>query len=194
MKKVLGIIGSARKDGNTFLLMKEMFDELEKDGVKTEIIELASKNIQPCKACFACGRSENCVHRNDHFYGIFEAMKKADGIVLGSPVYSANVSSSMQALIERSAVVIDMHPGLFKHKVGASLAVCRRLGGMEALDTMNHFFLNHEMYLVGSSYWNVGYGQMKGDVLKDSEAINTIHNLAKNMSYLLSCLPDTNAS
>lgn len=80
-------------------------------------------------------------------------MKEADGILLGSPVYCANVSANMQALLERAAVVADMNQGLFTHKVGAAVAAVRRGGAMQAVDTMNHFFLNHEMIVVGSTYW-----------------------------------------
>ena len=78
-----------------------------------------------------------------------------------------------------------MNPGLFKHKVGACVAVARRGGALNAIDTMNHFFLNHEMFIVGSTYWNMAYGQMPGDVLKDEEALSNMDNLAENMIWLL---------
>lgn len=112
-------------------------------------------------------------------------MKEADGIILGSPVYSANISSNMQALLERAAVVADMNSGLFTHKVGVSIASVRRIGGLQAIDSMNHFFLNYEMFIAGSTYWNMAYGQMPGDVLKDNEGISNIKNLANNMAFLL---------
>ena len=115
-------------------------------------------------------------------------MKEADGILLGSPVYSANVSANMQALLERAAVVADMNPGLFTHKGGAAVAAVRRGGAMQAVDTMNHFFLNHEMIVVGSTYWNMGYGQMPGEVQKDEEGLANMRNLGQNMSYLLNTL------
>lgn len=104
---------------------------------------------------------------------------------MGSPVYSANISANMQAFLQRAAVVCDMNPGLFKHKVGACVAVARRGGALNAIDTMNHFFLNHEMFIVGSTYWNMAYGQMPGDVLKDEEALSNMDNLAENMIWLL---------
>ncbi|WP_202962284.1 flavodoxin family protein [Sharpea azabuensis] len=99
-------------------------------------------------------------------------MKEADGILLGSPVYCANVSANMQALLERAAAV----------------AAVRRGGAMQAVDTMNHFFLNHEMIVVGSTYWNMGYGQMPGDVCNDEEGLANMRNLGQNMSYLLNAL------
>lgn len=186
--KVLAINGSARKDGNTAILIGTVLEELNKAGIETVMIQLAGNNIEPCKACWACGDQKNCVHRKDSFRDIFEKMIEADGILLGSPVYSANVSANMQALLERAAVVADMNPNLFTHKIGAAVAAVRRGGALQAVDSMNHFFLNHEMIVVGSTYWNMVYGQMPGDVLKDEEGLANMRNLGENMAYLLKAL------
>lgn len=188
--KVLAINGSARKDGNTAILIKRVFEELNKEGIETERIQLAGQVIEPCKACWACGDQQNCVHRKDNFRDIFDKMKEADGILLGSPVYSANISANMQALLERAAVVGDMNPGLLAHKVGAAVVAARRGGAMNALDAMNHFFLNHEIFVVGSTYWNMAYGQLPGDVEKDTEGLANMENLGKNMAYLLKTLKE----
>lgn len=188
--KVLAINSSARKDGNTAILIKTVFEELNKAGIETEMVQLAGQIIEPCKACWACGGKGNCVHKKDAFAEIYTKMKEADGIILGSPVYSANVSANMQALLERAAVVSDMNPGLLTHKVGAAVAAARRGGALQAVDAMNHFFLNHEMYVVGSIYWNIGYGQMPGDVLKDEEGLNNMRNLGQNMAFLLKALAE----
>jgi multimeric flavodoxin WrbA len=115
----------------------------------------------------------------------FQKMKQADGIILASPVYSANISANMQAILERASVVCDMNGSLLKHKIGASVAAARRGGALNAIDAMNHFFLNHEMLVVGSTYWNMAYGQMPGDVLKDEEALENMDNLAENITWLL---------
>lgn len=183
--KVLAINGSARKDGNTAILINTIFKELNKAGIETEMIQFSGNVIEPCKACWACGGQKNCVHRKDMFREVFDKMKNADGIILGSPVYSANISANMQAFLERAAVVCDMNPGLLKHKVGAPVAAARRGGALNAIDSMNHFFLNHEMFVVGSTYWNMAYGQMPGDVLNDKEALANMVNLAENMIWLL---------
>lgn len=183
--KVLAINSSARKNGNTAILINRIFEELNKEGIETEMIQLAGQIIEPCKACWACGGQGNCVHRKDPFREIFDKMKEADGILLGSPVYSANISANMQALLERAAVVCDMNPGLLTHKVGAAVVAARRGGALNAVDAMNHFFLNHEMYVVGSTYWNMAYGQLPGDVEKDVEGLSNMENLGKNMAWLL---------
>lgn len=186
--KVLAINSSARKDGNTAILLGRVLKELRKEGIETEMIQLAGQIIEPCKACWACGGQGNCVHRKDQFREIFDKMKEADGILLGSPVYSANISANMQALLERAAVVGDMNPGLLTHKVGAAVTAVRRGGALNAVDAMNHFFLNHEMIVVGSTYWNMAYGQLPGDVEKDAEGLANMANLGKNMAWLLKAL------
>lgn len=118
--KVIAINSSARKDGNTAILINTVFQELNIEGIETEMIQLSGEIIQPCKACFACEQGQ-CVHKKDKFHEIFEKMKEADGIILGSPVYSANISANMQALLERAAVVCDMNEGLMKYKIGQQL-------------------------------------------------------------------------
>jgi len=190
--KVLGINSSARKGGNTAILINKVFEELNKEGIETELIEFAGQVIEPCKACWACGGQKNCVHKKDRFQEVFDKMKEADGILLGSPVYSANISANMQAFLERAAVVTDMNrdADLFKHKVGAAVTAVRRGGAVSAVDAMNHFFLNHEMFVAGSIYWNMAYGQMPGDVKKDQEGLDNMANLGKNMAYLLKALEE----
>lgn len=186
--KVLAINGSARKDGNTAILITKVFETLNTEGIETEMIQLSGQIIEPCKACWACGGEKNCVHHKDNFREIFDKMKNADGILLGSPVYSANISANMQALLERAAVVCDMNTGLFTHKVGAAVVAARRGGALNAVDSMNHFFLNHEMFVAGSSYWNMAYGRIPGDVEYDIEGISNMENLGKNMAFLLKAL------
>jgi multimeric flavodoxin WrbA len=188
--KILGISGSAKKDANTAILIQAVFEELEAAGIATELVQLSGQVIEPCKACWGCGGQKNCVHRNDFFNDVFEKMIESDGIILGSPVYSANISANMQAFLERAAVVCDMNAGLLSHKVGAAVTVARRGGALQAIDAMNHFFLNHEMFVVGSVYWNMAYGQMPGDVLNDQEGLNNMKNLGRNMAYLLKVLEE----
>lgn len=188
--KVIAINSSARKDGNTAILINEVFKELHNKKIETELITLAGDIIHPCKACFLCNKYSNCIYKNDSFYQIFEKIKEADGIILGSPVYSANISSTMQAFLERAAVIADLHPGLLKYKVGIGVIASRRGGAINALDALNHFFLNHEMFIVGSTYWNIGYGKLPGDVINDIEALENMKNLGQNMSYLINTIKE----
>lgn len=184
--KVLGINGSARKDSHTTRLMKYIFEELNKEGIETKLITLCDKKINPCHACWACQGRKNCVYQ-DNFHDVFNQMMEADGMILGSPVYMANISSSMQALLERAAVVLDMNKEnlSMKYKVGASIVSLRRGGGLNAVDAMNHFFLNHEMIVVGSTYWNMVYSQLSREAEMDLEGIENIKNIGQNMACIL---------
>lgn len=188
--KVIGINGNARKDGNTAIIIRTVFEELNKAGIETELIQLAGEVVEPCKGCFACKGRGNCVFRKDAFARVFQKMTEADGIILGSPVYSADVSATMKALLERGGVVVATNPGLLLHKVGAAVAAVRRGGGMTAIDTMNHFFLNKEVIIAGSTYWNMVYGRVPGDVLQDEEGISNMRNLGQNMAWLMHKLFD----
>lgn len=183
--KVIGINGSSHKDGNTAIIIGKVFEELNKEGIETELIQLADYDIQPCRGCFACKGRGNCVFTKDGFAEIFCRMVEADGIILGSPVYSADVSAKMKAFLERGGVVVATNPGLLRHKVGAAVAAVRRGGGMTTVDTMNHFMLNKEMIVVGSTYWNMVYGKNIGDVINDDEGMANMRNLGENMSFIL---------
>lgn len=186
--KILAINGSSRKDGNTADMLKLVLNELKKEGHETELLQLAGETINPCKACFACGGKGNCAHANDIFQSVFTKMREADAIILGTSTYSADVSSTLKAVIERASVVCDMNAGIFRHKIGGGVAVARRAGAMNAIDTINHFFLNKEMYVVGSTYWNVAYGRLPGEALKDEEAVANMKNLGQNIAWILNKL------
>lgn len=183
--KVIAINGSSRKDGNTVDMLRVVLQELEKRGIETELIQLAGQTIHPCKACFVCVGKKNCVFREDSFQELYRKMTDADGILLGSPTYSADVSSTLKAVIERANVVSDTNPGMFRHKVCGTVAVARRGGAMNVIDTLNHFFLNKETFLVGSTYWNIAYGRLPGEALKDEEGVSNMKNLGENMAWLL---------
>ena len=190
--KVIGINGSPRKDGNTAILIKTVFAELEQQGIETELIQLSGKTILGCQACWACQKLKNkrCVMTNDDFNECFAKMVEADGIVLGSPVYSAGVTSQIKALIDRASVVLAVNKGLFRHKVGAAVIAARRGGAISAFDTLNHFLHSKEMFLVGSTYWNMTYGREIGEVEQDEEGMANMKNLGQNIAWLLKKIQD----
>lgn len=186
--KVIAINGSSRRDGNTADMVNIVLQELQNQGIQTEHLQLAGQTINPCHACFACAGKKHCVFNDDIFNDIYNKMVNADAIILASPTYSADVSSTLKAIIERASVVSDCNPGMFRHKVGAAIAVARRAGAMNAIDSINHFFLNKEMFLVGSTYWNIAYGRLPGEALNDKEAVANMQNLGQNIAHLLNHL------
>lgn len=185
MLKVIAINGSARKNGNTAILINTVFEKLYENNIATKMIQLYDKDMAVCKGCFACKGKARCIFDTDCFNEIFESLCNADGILLGSPVYSADVSAKMKAFLERAGVVVATNPGLLKFKIGASVVAVRRGGGISAIDTLNHFLLNKEVIVVGSTYWNMVYGKDIGDVRSDDEGMANMKNLGENMAYAL---------
>jgi len=190
--KVVAFNGSARKDSNTAILIRHVFGELEKEGIETEMIQLAPKPLRGCLACYKCfiNADKRCIQTKDNLNTYIEKMVDADGIILGSPVYIAGVSSEITALIDRSGMICKANSDLLQRKVGAAVIAVRRGGQIHAFDTINHFFLINQMIVPGSSYWNFAFGLEKGDVDNDAEGINTMHVLGRNMAWLLKKIYD----
>lgn len=185
--KVLAINGSARKDGNTAILIGHVFIELEKEGIATEMIQLAGARIRGCTACFKCGEKldKRCTVKDDPVNGCIEKMLEADGIILASPTYFSDVTAEMKALIDRAGMVAKQNSDMFRRKVGAAVIAVRRGGSVHAFDTINHFFFINQMIVPGSSYWNMGIGREPGAVEADEEGIATMKTLGLNMAWLL---------
>jgi multimeric flavodoxin WrbA len=185
--KVIAFNGSARKDGNTALLIKRVLQTLEAEGIKTELIQLAGEPIRGCNACRTCYTTKNkrCIIEDDNVNAYIQKMLKADGIILGSPVYFSMMSPEMKALIDRAGYVARANKDMFKRKVGAAVVAVRRAGAMPTFDAINHFFLISQMIVPGSSYWNIGIGHKKGDVEGDEEGMETMETLGRNMAWLL---------
>lgn len=185
--KVVGINGSPRREGNTALLLKTVFKELNQQGIVTELISLAGQNLKGCSDCRICMNQKNkqCAMTDDAFNEYLEKMIAADGIILGSPVYSTGVTSQIKALIDRASMVLAANKGLLKYKVGAAVVAARRGGAISAFDTLYHFLHSKEMFLVGSTYWNMVYGNRVGEVEQDQEGMANMKNLGENMAWLL---------
>lgn len=185
--KVVAFSGSARKDGNTAILIRQVFTELEKAGIETELVQLAGKKIRGCTACFKCAKNkdQHCAVKGDVLNDCIDKMIEADGIIIGSPTYFADVSSETKALIDRAGMVSRMNGDMFRRKVGAAVIAVRRGGEIHAFDTINHFFTIGQMIIPGSIYWNMGIGREKGEVEKDEEGMKTMTMLGENMAWLM---------
>ena len=190
MKKVVAFNGSPRKSGNTAALIQHVFEPLKKAGIETELINIAGKKISGCLACYKCfdNKDFRCSNKTDHINDCISKMLEADGIILASPTYFANVSTEIKALIDRAGLVAKANGNMFKRKIGAAVVAVRRAGGIHVFNSINHFFLIGEMIIPGSSYWNIGIGLDPGDVEKDDEGVSTMSNLGENMAWLLTKL------
>ena len=185
--KIVAFNGSPRREGNTSFLVKTVFKELEKEGIDCELVNLSGKSIHGCIACYKCvdNQDKRCAVKNDVLNDYIKKMLNADGIILASPTYFSNVTTEMKALIDRAGLVSKVNDCMFKRKVGAGVVSVRRAGAIHVFNSLNLFFLIGEMIVPGSSYWNLAVGRDKGDVRSDSEGIETMENLGKNMAWLL---------
>ncbi len=182
--KVVAFNGSPRKDGNTTILTKHVFRELEKEGIETELVRLSEKEIHGCIACYKCfeNKDQRCAVKTDAANEYIEKLIRAQGIVLGSPVYFSDVTAEMKALIDRVGFVSIANGGMYKNKVGAAVIAARRTGAIHTLDTMSHFFLSAEIIIAGRG---IGFGREKGEVEKDEEGIQQVKVLGQRMAWLL---------
>ena len=164
--------------------------ELESEGIDVELIWLGLDKLSGCNACYECLRTKDkkCVVETDKMNDYIQKIIEADGVIIGSPTYFANVSSRVKALIDRAGMVGLVNGYMFKHKVGAAVVAVRRAGAVHVFSSINYFFLINQMHVVGSNYWNLGVNPSVINPLefeKDEEGIETFKVLGKNMAYVL---------
>jgi multimeric flavodoxin WrbA len=183
--KVVAINGSPRADGNTSILIRHVLDELESEGIATELVRIGGRTVRGCTDCRRCleNRDRRCVVDDDLVNDCIERMIEADGIVLGSPVYFLDVTAEMKALIDRAGIVSRANGGLFRRKVATAAAAVRRSGANHTVDTMLHFLLYSGMITPGPPV--IGVGKEIGDVLRDEEGLARARAAGQEMAWLL---------
>ena len=192
MAEVVGIVGSPRKKGNTEFLMKRALEIIAAEGLATELILLSGKAIGPCQGCDSCKKTGECSIKDD-FQGIFEKMRNARGIILGSPVHNFTVTPVIIALKIRASRMSHTtkdpktyySDSALARKAGGAIVVARRAGAVESIAELNNFFLCNEMFIVGSRYPNIAFAYDKGDVAKDAEGVANVERFARNFAWLM---------
>ena len=187
--KVVSIIGSPQKNGNTEILTAHTLEAIAEEGIDTELIPLAGLDIRPCNACMACDDGEQCSIKDDLF-PIYLKMKEADGIILASPVYFGSATALIKALMERAGYIARQNGNPFSRKVGGPLVVARRAGQNFALAQMTFWFQVLGMVVPGSTYWNIAFGKNRGEVSNDEEGMETAWNFGKNIAWAVKRLRD----
>ncbi|RZN62226.1 flavodoxin family protein [Methanonatronarchaeum sp. AMET6-2] len=185
--KAVGFNGSPRSDGNTAILIERVFDELRDHDVECELVQVGGEPVRGCTSCRECfdNKDMKCVIDDDIINDCIKKMADADCIIIGSPTYYSDLTTETKALIDRAGYVSSANDNLLRRKVGAGVSAVRRAGSIPTLDSINHFFLINEMIVPGSSYWNLGIGGAKGEVLDDSEGMQTMRDLGRNIAWLL---------
>ncbi len=187
MSKVIILNGSPHPNGCTATALKEMVKVFEKEGVGTEVIQVGGKDIRGCMSCSQCRELGRCVI-DDLVNEVRDKFLAADGMVIASPVYYGSPNGTLLCLLDRLFFSLE---GVSKHmKVGASVLSCRRSGNTSSFDALNKYFLSAGMPLVPSTYWNNVHGFTPEDVMKDAEGLQTMRNLARNMSFMIKAFAD----
>jgi multimeric flavodoxin WrbA len=193
--KAIAINGSPRPGGNTEILLKKVLEPLEAAGWSTEYLRIGGKPVRGCIACFKCFKNQNgrCAVEKDDMNDHLEKIYAADAIILGSPTYFADVTPELKALIDRAGFVALANGGTLRGKIGAAVVAVRRGGATHVFDTINHMFFLSAMIVPGSTYWNLGVGRDKGEVLEDDEAMRNMNHLGQSIAWLgkaMASMPD----
>lgn len=185
--KVVAFNGSPRSGGNTEILLRRVLAPIEAAGIETELIQVGGTPLRGCLACYSCSKNKDkrCAITGDKLNEYLAKMIEADGIILGSPSYFADMTSEMKALVDRAGFVNVANGRLFKRKIGAAVVAQRRGGATHVMDSINHMFLMSQMIVPGSLYWNFGVGRDKGEVEKDNEAMANMQDLGETIAWLV---------
>ena len=185
--KVIGINGSPHGEGNSFTALNIAGEIFKQNSIDFEIFNVGMKAVQGCTGCNACGKNKNeeCIFTKDVVNEGIQKIKKADGIILASPVHFSGISGNMKSFLDRASYVAGANDGLFRHKVAASMVAVRRSGGVATVDQLNHYITYSEMVMATGNYWNVIHGRKAGEAEQDTEGAQAIEATAENMVWLM---------
>lgn len=183
--KVLLVNGSPHETGNTYQTLQIIGDCLRRHGIEGEIFQLGNGPVRGCIGCDGCRTSQRCVFEDDCCNALIDAISKADGVVIGSPVYFAGANGALCAVLDRVFYAAAEHGRLFAHKPAAAVVNCYRAGATAALDRLNKYFTFSEMPVVSSSYWNMVVDPHPDRVSRDKYGQEILRTLAENMAFLL---------
>lgn len=186
MAKVLLLNGSPKANGCTATALDEMIKGFNEEGIETEVIQVGNKDIRGCVSCGYCDKNDKCVV-NDLVNEVAVKFEAADGLVVGSPVYYSSPNGTILSFMDR----LFYSTGFSKQmKVGAAVVSCRRGGNTATFDVLNKYFTISGMPVASSTYWNQVHGFSAEDVKKDLEGLQTMRNLARNMSFMIKAFAD----
>ncbi len=181
--KVIMINGSPHKNGTTYRALLEVATSLKENGIDYEIITVGNQKVVGCDVCGACSKMGKCA-KNDIVNELIEKIERADGLVIGSPVYYASLNGSLKSLLDR----LFFAKKSFAYKPAAAVAVARRAGTTATLDIINKYFMLSNMPIVSSQYWNMVFGSNGEQAEYDQEGLQTMQILGKNMAWLIKCI------
>ncbi|MDD3775983.1 MAG: flavodoxin family protein [Actinomycetota bacterium] len=185
--KVIGFNCSPHKKGNTFIAMQTVLEQLEAEGINTNIIQIGSEQISSCDGCGVCKKTKDgfCVIDKDNMNQYLKLAYQSQGILIGSPVYFGSVTPTAKALVDRMGYCARAGGFLLKRKVCAAVAAVRRQGAVDTINQVNNMFMLNQTIIPSSIYWNFAIGAKPGQVREDQEGMDTLKVLGENMAWLL---------
>jgi multimeric flavodoxin WrbA len=179
--RVLLINGSPKANGCTARALREIETTLHAEGIETDFVHVGNADIRGCMSCGFCFKNGRCAI-DDKVNEAAPLFEKADGLIVGSPVYYGSPNGTLISFLDR----LFYSTRFPKHmKVGAAVVSCRRGGNTASFDVLNKYFTIAAMPVVSSTYWNQVHGFTAEDVEKDLEGLQTMRNLAKNAAFLI---------
>ena len=191
--KVLLISGSPKPNGNTVQLLQECVKVIQEAGVETEIVSFAGMKIESCIACMKCSKTGEC-GLDDGLNEVIRKVKQAEGLIVGVPVYFGTARGDVMCALQRIGYVSRNNGNFLGGKIGGPIAVARRGGQTLTLQEMMMFFLINDMIVPGSTYWNMAFGRLPGEALKDEEGVASIRHFASNVANLVKKLHPATAN
>ncbi len=180
--KALLINGSARANGNTRIALEEVGKTLKENGIDYEIVGIGPKPVHGCIACGRCRETGRCVFDDDPCNLFAEKLAASDALIVGTPTYYGQPNGALLAVMQR---LFYSRSDLAMNKPAAGIAVCRRGGATAALQSLTMMFQLQHMPMVTSQYWNIVYGRAEGEAALDTEGMQTMRALGRNMVFLL---------
>jgi len=184
--KVLSVNGSPRPEGNTAAMLRRVCGHLAEAGGEVREICLEKYDLEPCIACMQCAEQKDgyCHGRGDDLNALIDLSREADVILLGSPVYFGSLTAQMKIYLDRVGFVSRVSDKFLNRKIGAAVVPARRAGRLFTFAELNMWFLINGMVVPGSGYWNVGVALAEGELAADTEALETLDELARNILWL----------
>lgn len=179
---VLMLNGSPHEEGNTYVALNAIAEELKQQGIYSEILHIGKHGVKGCSACMRCVESGYCVYRGDKVNECIDKLKVADAFIVGSPVYFAGPNASLCGFLDR---VFYQKSDPYAFKPAAAITVSRRGGNSASFDRLNKYFTFAHMPIVSANYWNEMHGAAPGEAAADSEGLQTMRTLGKNMAWLM---------
>jgi len=181
---VIAFNGSPHNDGVVASGISVMKGELEKEGISVEIVHVGGNSIHGCVDCRKCRELGHCSIDGDIVNGCFDKLKKADGVILGSPVYYGGIAGTFKCFLDR---LFFPGPDL-RYKVGATVVSLRRTGGISTFHQLNNYFNLAQIIITPGVYWDVIHGNSPEELAEDGEGLQIMEIQGRNMAWLLKTL------